>query len=168
VQDGESKKMLTGATMMLLKNQKNTRSDASGNFYFLIQATALPDTLLVSFLGYETARRYLNTDTPNLPPVLLLRKPQSLPLVIIYGISAKKLLEEAILRIPSNYDSSVTWLTGKYKGFEKEDTTVTRKLEAMIQIKRQPFSKKASMRPPKSRRRISSNPEKAILKQLLI
>jgi hypothetical protein len=142
VHDEESKKPLKGATITLLKSKRSTIPDDAGDFFLFIQSPMLSDTLIVSYLGYEPFRIPVSADTPDFLFIQLHRRSLSLPCVVIYGMSAENLLEEALARIPFNYDTSVTWLTGNYEVFEKEDVLVTRKLEAMIRVKRQPYNKK--------------------------
>ena len=66
VLDKKTKEQLLGANIYFKSNKIGTSSDLDGSFELFIKAQKLPDTLIVSYLGYETVNKIIAIPTDTL------------------------------------------------------------------------------------------------------
>lgn len=123
VQEAGSHDVIPGATLQLKNAGVGTACNAAGEFVFKAPGHLLPDSLLVSSMGYQP----LTVALPESGVALTLQLEKAivtLPGVTVTAVDGLALVKEAIARIPENYDTGGVRLNAFYREYIRlrEDT----------------------------------------------
>jgi len=115
VKDSNTDKAISYANIQLKKGNIATSANASGDFLFKVPSKLLPDSLLISCIGFEPfvmpvpRKNQIDMVFPLQKAVISLNE------VTVTTRSGLGILKEAIARIPQNYDTTNIRLTGFYR-----------------------------------------------------
>jgi len=137
VVDKTSEESLPYATISIKGKSIGVVSNQMGEFTFKFSDQYMKDTLTVSMLGYETYK-YKIQDIESRDNLLVALDMKAIMLneVVITDtkLSAKKIIEKAILNIKINYPQQPYLLEGFYRDFKKENEKYIGLLEAAVSI----------------------------------
>jgi hypothetical protein len=113
IEDAETKKGVPFATVSLLHSAIGSAANEAGIFTLKFEPSA-GDTLLFSSIGYSplkiSFKQFKNRQT-----VFLQSAVDELPELMVKSQTGLEILQEAIRRIPQNYDTSTVGYTGFYR-----------------------------------------------------
>lgn len=143
VKDKNNKKKLEYVNISIPGSTTGTVTNADGEFSFKVKNSLHASKIEVSYLGYFNNQIELNgKDMDNLtiwmiPHVNLLEE------VIIHAREPRYLVEEAIQKIPVNYNSKNSMLTGFYRETAQKGRRYINISEAVIDIFKTPYTENA-------------------------
>lgn len=119
------------ANVFLQKSQIGTITNEKGVFRLVIPKANAEDSLVISYIGYQTRTLALNTVSSK-SNILLDETEITLSGVMITGISARTIMEKAIARIPENYDQNPFQTRGFYRLTSKKGESYVHLSEAVF------------------------------------
>lgn len=126
---------LSNASVLLNACRRGTVTNAIGEFEIVVPANCSSDTLVISMLGYSTARIAL---TQVLPPSLQVRletRPIQLKEVVFDDeISTEEILKNVHSNVTKNYSSDEFVLNGFYREVQKVDSQYVSLVEAVVNV----------------------------------
>ena len=116
VKDKKSKKSLEYVNISIPGSTTGTVTNADGEFSFKVKDSIHAKEVEISHLGYFNSKIELNGKDVEEQTVWLTPYTNMLDEVIIHARDPRYLVEEAIKKIPANYSSKHSLLTGFFKG----------------------------------------------------
>ncbi len=143
VRDSETQKELAYATISLAGNAAGTVANKDGEFLFKLKDPLKgEEEIEVSYLGYYSAKfKVGEKDDKKKRVILLTPYTTQLSEVVIYARDPLKLVQEAIKKIPQNYDSEQSLLTGFYRETAQKRKRFINISEAVVKISKTPYDK---------------------------
>lgn len=116
VQEAGGHDAIPGATLQLKNAGVGTACNATGAFVFKAPGHLLPDSLLVTSMGYQPLIIALPVNGATLT-LHLEKAVVLLPVVTVTAVDGLALVKEAVDRIPQNYDTAGVRLTAFYREY---------------------------------------------------
>ena len=117
-----------------------TVTNEDGEFSLKINESINAKNIELSFIGFFNTRIPVNGENIVGETFYMSPKSKELPEVVIKSWDARKLMEEAISKIPQNYSKKPNLLTGFYRETAKKGRNYINIAEAVIQIYKSPYS----------------------------
>jgi hypothetical protein len=133
ITDSDSGQPIPSANVYLKGGSSGTVSNTYGEFVFKIRESDKTDTLVVSCIGYKPYQALSYKLGDNLP-VVLQPAVVELATVTIHSRTALDILQEAIQKIPDNYDTSDVMFTAFYREQSKLEDFEIAFTEAVVDI----------------------------------
>ncbi len=111
-----------------------TITNEDGEFVLKISTSANAKNIEFSYVGFYNTRIPINGTNALNETFYLSPKPKELPEVVVKSWDPRKLIEEAINKIPTNYSKTPNLLTGFYRETAKKGRNYINIAEAIIQI----------------------------------
>ena len=124
---------LSYANVFLSKSQTGTITNDKGQFKLVIPESKANDSLVVSYIGFETKKLALGELSVG-ETIMLKEAEVTLANVLITDATAKTILEKAIARIPENYISDPYQTRGFYRLSSKKGESYIHLSEAVFDL----------------------------------
>ncbi len=111
-----------------------TVTNEDGEFSLKISESANAKNIEFSYIGFTNTRIPLNGTNVLNETFFMSPKPKELPEVVVRSWDPKRLVEEAVSKIPKNYSKNPNLLTGFYRETAKKGKTYINVAEAVVQI----------------------------------
>ena len=134
VKDKKSKKSLEYVNISIPGSTTGTVTNADGEFSFKVKDSIHAKEVEISHLGYFNSKIELNGKDVEEQTVWLTPYTNMLDEVIIHARDPRYLVEEAIKKIPANYSSKHSLLTGFYRETAQKGRRYINISEAVIDI----------------------------------
>ena len=121
-----------------------TITNEDGEFSLKINESANAKDIEFSYIGFFNTRIPVNGTSIFGETFYMSPKTKELPEVVVKSWDARKLMEEAISKIPQNYSKSSNLLTGFYRETAKKGRSYINVAEAVIQIYKSPYTSDVS------------------------
>lgn len=146
VKDSETQQELAYATISVLNNATGTVANKDGEFSFKLQEPVRADEEIeVSYLGYHSVKfKVGEKDDKKKKVILLTPYVNQLNEVVVYACNPLKLVEEAIKKIPENYDANQSLLTGFYRETAQKRKRFINISEAIVRVSKTPYDEPVS------------------------
>lgn len=139
VKDKKSKKSLEYVNISIPGSTTDTVTNADGEFSFKVKDSIHAKEVEISHLGYFNSKIELNGKDVEEQTVWLTPYTNMLDEVIIHARDPRYLVEEAIKKIPANYSSKHSLLTGFYRETAQKGRRYINISEAVIDIYKTPY-----------------------------
>lgn len=139
VKDKKSKKSLEYVNISIPGSTTGTVTNADGEFSFKVKDSIHAKEVEISHLGYFNSKIELNGKDVEEQTVWLTPYTNMLDEVIIHARDPRYLVEEAIKKIPTNYSSKHSLLTGFYRETAQKGRRYINISEAVIDINKTPY-----------------------------
>ena len=139
VKDKKSKKSLEYVNISIPGSTTGTVTNADGEFSFKVKDSIHAKEVEISHLGYFNSKIELNGKDVEEQTVWLTPYTNMLDEVIIHARDPRYLVEEAIKKIPANYSSKHSLLTGFYRETAQKGRRYINISEAVIDIYKTPY-----------------------------
>ncbi len=143
VKDKKSKKSLEYVNISIPGTTTGTVTNADGEFSFKVKDSIQAKEVEISYLGYYNAKIPLNGENIEKETVWLTPYTNMLEEVIIHARDPRYLVEEAIKKIPANYNPKHSLLTGFYRETAQKGRRYINISEAVIDIYKTPYNETA-------------------------
>ncbi len=140
VKDKKSKKSLEYVNISIPGSTTGTVTNADGEFSFKVKDSIHAKEVEISHLGYFNSKIELNGKDVEEQTVWLTPYTNMLEEVIIHARDPRYLVEEAIKKIPANYNSKHSLLTGFYRETAQKGRRYINISEAVIDIYKTPYN----------------------------
>lgn len=139
VKDKKSKKSMEYVNISIPGSTTGTVTNADGEFSFKVKDSIHAKEVEISHLGYFNSKIELNGKDVEEQTVWLTPYTNMLDEVIIHARDPRYLVEEAIKKIPANYSSKHSLLTGFYRETAQKGRRYINISEAVIDIYKTPY-----------------------------
>ena len=141
VRDSETQQELAYATISVPDNATGTVANKDGEFSFKLKEPVRADEEIeVSYLGYHSVKfKVGEKDDKKRKVILMTPYVNQLSEVVIYARDPLKLVEEAIKKIPENYDPNQSLLTGFYRETAQKRKRFINISEAIVRVSKTPY-----------------------------
>ena len=139
VADSMSQKALVYASVQLKNKSLGTITNAEGRFLISIPKLYTNDSLLFSFLGYETQVIAIQNLLQKDSIILLSEKHFSLTEVDITGYSPVKIVEKCITNFSENYYQKPIMLSAYFREFITDNGHLEKYSEAQLKIVKESY-----------------------------
>lgn len=140
VKDKQSKKRLEYVNISIPGSTTGTVTNADGEFSFKVKDSIQAKAVEISHLGYFNNKIDLNGKDMNEQTVWMTPYTNMLDEVIIHARDPRFLVEEAIRKIPANYNPKQSMLTGFYRETAQKGRRYINISEAVIDIYKTPYT----------------------------
>lgn len=140
VKDKQSKKNLEFVNISIPGSTTGTVTNSDGVFSFKVKDSIQAKNIEVSHLGYNNSQIDLNGQNIDNVTVWLTPNTNLLDEVVIRARDPRYLVEEAIRKIPVNYNPKHSMLTGFYRETAQKGRRYINISEAVIDIYKTPYS----------------------------
>lgn len=140
VKDKQSKKRLEYVNISIPGSTTGTVTNADGEFSFKVKDSIQAKAVEISHLGYFNNKIDLNGKDLNEQTVWMTPYANMLGEVIIHARDPRFLVEEAIRKIPANYNPKQSMLTGFYRETAQKGRRYINISEAVIDIYKTPYT----------------------------
>lgn len=140
VKDKQSKKSLEFVNISIPGSTTGTVTNSDGVFSFKVKDSIQAKNIEISHLGYTNSQVDLNGQNIDDLTVWLTPNTNLLDEVVIRARDPRFLVEEAIKKIPANYNSKHSMLTGFYRETAQKGRRYINISEAVIDIYKTPYS----------------------------
>jgi len=136
ISDALSLEAIPFANLYIEGEKIGSTSNSEGYFIFKCPIEFVDDSLIISHIGYHS---YLSTprimaDSLNL--IYLNSEPILLPEIIVSAVTARSIVERAINKVSSNYNSNPYMITGFYRELIRNDSILNKYAEGVIDVYR--------------------------------
>lgn len=148
VRDRESKKKLENVTISVAGMSIGTVTNAEGGFSLKIPRRKAAPQLELSHIGYMNTRfsATVPAGASELSATIWMTPAaQQLDEVVIYGGNARRIVEEALKKIPANYPSSETMAGTFYRETIQKGHRYIGISEAMMDVYKTPYDERRSI-----------------------
>lgn len=142
VKNQQTKKRLEYVNISVPGSNVGTVTNADGEFSLKIQNSLSAEKVEVSHLGYFNNQIVLTGKDIENYTVLLTPYANLLDEVIIHARDPRLLVEEAIKKIPANYNPKASMLTGFYRETVQKGRRYINLSEAVIDIYKTPYTQR--------------------------
>lgn len=139
VKDKRSKKSLEYVNISIPGSTTGTVTNADGEFSFKVKDSIQAKEVEISYLGYYTSKIALNGQDIENKTVWLTPYTNTLNEVIIRASNPRYIVEEAIKKIPANYNPKHSLMTGFYRETAQKGRRYINISEAVIDIYKTPY-----------------------------
>jgi hypothetical protein len=140
VRDGSTNRPLAGAGVMVVDTRVGTVTNADGTFSLKIRYDLGAKSIEFSHLGYTIRRLPIAASDLSGVTVSLVSRAIEMEEVTVVNREARKIVEEAIDRIGSNYSDRPIMLTGFYRETIQKRNTYIDIAEAVTEIHRTSYA----------------------------
>lgn len=140
VRDKQSKKKLEYVNISVPGSNVGTVTNADGEFSLKIQESTQPKLVDISHVGYTNSQIPLNGESLVEQTVWITPYTNLLNEVVIRAQSPLLIIEEAIRKIPANYNPRNSLLKGFYREIAQKGHRYVNISEAVIDIYKMPYS----------------------------
>lgn len=140
VKNQHTKKRLEYVNISVPGSNVGTVTNADGEFSLKIQKSLFAEKVEISHLGYFNNQIVLTGKDIRNYTVLLAPYANLLDEVIIHARDPRRLVEEAIKKIPANYNPKASMLTGFYRETVQKGRRYINLSEAVIDIYKTPYT----------------------------
>lgn len=140
VKNQHTKKRLEYVNISVPGSNVGTVTNADGEFSLKIQKSLSAEKVEISHLGYFNNQIVLTGKDIRNYTVLLAPYANLLDEVIIHARDPRRLVEEAIKKIPANYNPKASMLTGFYRETVQKGRRYINLSEAVIDIYKTPYT----------------------------
>lgn len=140
VKNQHTKKHLEYVNISVPGSNVGTVTNADGEFSLKIQKSLYAEKVEISHLGYFNNQIVLTGKDIRNYTVLLAPYANLLDEVIIHARDPRRLVEEAIKKIPANYNPKASMLTGFYRETVQKGRRYINLSEAVIDIYKTPYT----------------------------
>jgi hypothetical protein len=133
VADAVSGSPLLFAQIVLSNSTIGTVSNEEGQFFLGIPEGHIQDTILISYLGYETARMPVDALAGRNSLIRLKSKEFNLREVEVMALTPEEVIRRAFMRIPENYGRDSILLTAFYRSQKFAGKKLAEFTEAVIE-----------------------------------
>ena len=142
----ENSKTIPYVTVFLQKNQAATTSNFDGEVKLVINKKALPDTLVIRHIAFETQKIFLTSENINaFEHVILKDKLNEVGFVEIRAFTAEQIIKKAIDSIYKNYYAETFTLMGFYRQAHKENDKYVRLIECYPIVKEKIYDRNSTV-----------------------
>lgn len=170
VRDAQSRRPVPGVGIMVPGTRIGTVSNADGTFSIKIRYDLGAGELEFSHIGYRLELLPIENADRTGVTVNLVPRAITLSGVMVVDEDARRLVEEAIRRIGSNYSDGTAMLTGFYRETVRKRNNYIDIAEAVVEVRRSPYSDRIGndrLRIVKGRRLVSPRPGDTLAVKLL-
>ncbi len=146
VSDLKTGEPLPHAIVGIARNKIGTVANASGKFILKISAKYGTDTIIVSYLGYQTITKPILSLQDSVISLQLEIKPRKIAPIVVRPRNNTDLIDEIFQKYTDNYITKPVGMKGFYREVIREDGLFIEFIEAVLGIYKQSVSKNASDR----------------------
>lgn len=141
--DAQEEHPLIYAHINIIGKGKGTLSNNAGQFSLKIEQSYLKDSVLISYLGYDSEAYSIETLLQKADQIRL--NPSSLELaeVIVKPMDGQKLIEEAIQEVPQNFANKAHIKEGFYRLISEDEGKYLHLSEAVFEVFLSEYSAKS-------------------------
>ena len=133
IKDSDQNEPLAYANIFLKNTPIGTVSNTNGAFRLIVSPKFIDDTLVISYLGYET--QIFQISKIEEPLKIGLQQDQAvLEQVVVVGYTAQSIINKALERIPHNYFETPYQSTGFYRVTSQKNQSYIHLSEAVFDI----------------------------------
>ena len=143
IKDNSTRQPLEYVTIRVVNYNIGTVSNADGGFNLKIPKNLNSVVVEFSHLGYRSFTLPVKGENTNGVEILLTPYTVLLKELTVYGGDARNIVEEAVKKIPKNYCSSLSQLTGFYRETVQKKRNYINISEAVVDLYKTPYSEKA-------------------------
>lgn len=144
VKDKSTRNALAYATISVAGTTVSTVTNSDGEFTLKVKEPIDEVFIEISLVGYRNARIRLDENKTDLRTIWLVPSSFILNELIVYGYDPRKLVEEAIKRIPANYSAENNLLTGFYRETARKRKHYINIAEAVVHLYKSSYHKDAA------------------------
>jgi len=127
------------ANVFLANKSIGTVSNIDGKFNLNLRSNNESDTLCVSYLGYQNQNIPLSLIDSSFITIKLSQEDHIIKEVWIKPVKPLKLIEEAMKRIPKNYDNNPSILTAFFRESSRKDDQYIALSEAVLSVYKESY-----------------------------
>lgn len=149
VRDRETRKKLENVTVALAGTSIGTVTNAEGVFSLKIPDSQPAPRLELSHIGYQNTRFSATAPegTADLTATIWMTPvARQLDEVVIYGGDARRIVEEALKKIPANYPSAESMMSAFYRETVQKGQRYIGISEAMMDVYKTPYAQRTAER----------------------
>jgi len=128
------------ASVSISRSSIGTVANDNGEFTIRVPDSLIHDTLIISFIGFQTEKRYLNSLVGNFINISLNENPVNIDKVIIKPLSGLEIVKEMIENIGKNYSRQNAMYTAFYREATRKDDDYISICEAVLDISKASYS----------------------------
>jgi len=140
IKDNITRKPLEYVTISVTNYNIGTVSNADGEFNLKIPKSLNNAVVEFSHLGYRSFKQPVKGENINNLEILLTPYTVLLKELTVYGGDARNIVQEAVKKIPKNYCSSMSQLTGFYRETVQKRRNYINISEAIVDLYKTPYS----------------------------
>lgn len=130
--NADTKEILPFANVSTIESQLGTATNGEGEFYLKIRKADIKDTLLVSFIGFESFKTPLTALKTEGNVFELIPSSETLDEFVLSPLTAYEFMQRVVEEIPSNMTSKAFSSLGYYSDKAKENEGYLGQNEAVI------------------------------------
>lgn len=140
VKDKQNKKRLEYVNISIPGSTSGTVTNEDGEFSFKIKDPSHVKAMEVSHIGYYNNKIDINNNSISDLTVWMTPYENMLDEIIIHANDPRRIVEEAIKKIPANYSKNTNMLTGFYRETAQKGRRYINISEAVIDIYKTPYN----------------------------
>ncbi|WP_455639748.1 carboxypeptidase-like regulatory domain-containing protein [Parabacteroides sp.] len=140
VKDKQNKKRLEYVNISIPGSTSGTVTNEDGEFSFKIKDPSHVKAMEVSHIGYYNNKIDINNSSISDLTVWMTPYENMLDEIIIHANDPRRIVEEAIKKIPANYSKNTNMLTGFYRETAQKGRRYINISEAVIDIYKTPYN----------------------------
>ena len=140
VKNKTNNKKMEYVNISVLGTGIGTVTNEDGEFTLKVSESTNAKDIEFSYIGFHNTRIPINGTNLVNQTFYMSPKAKELPEVVIKSWDARKLMEEAISKIPQNYSKNSNLLTGFYRETAKKGRNYINIAEAIVQIYKSPYT----------------------------
>jgi hypothetical protein len=133
VMDANNKKPVSFANVVITRRNLGTVTNLDGNFSLKIPSGCINDSLIVSFIGYQSVAKRISGMATN-EQIILQPVATELSEVIVKHYEPINLIRQAVAKVSSNYSTSPQMQVGFYRETSKQNEDYIQISEAVLKI----------------------------------
>ena len=128
------------ANVFLVNKSTGTISNVDGKFNLNLKSYDEADTICVSYLGYQNQKIPLSIIDSTFITIKLSHESHEIKEVWVKPVNAMELIEEAIHRIPRNYDNNPSVLTAFFRESSRQNDQYIALSEAILGVYKESYA----------------------------
>lgn len=140
VKDKQNKKRLEYVNISIPGSTSGTVTNEDGEFSFKIKDPSHVKAMEVSHIGYYNNKIDINNSSISDLTVWMTPYENMLDEIIIHANDPRRIVEEAIKKIPANYSKNTNMLTGFYRETAQKGRRYINISEAVIDVYKTPYN----------------------------
>lgn len=139
IADKNTRKAIEAASITIPGTDIGTISNADGYFSLRISATAAPQQLLISHIGYDNLYHSIGEGKAENIKLYLSPNAYALEAVKVYSGNARDVVAQAVEKISTNYEDKSNKLTGFYREVIQKRRNYVTVTEAVVDLYKSPY-----------------------------
>lgn len=130
--NADTEEALPFANVSTIQSKIGTATNGDGNFNLIIKTTDLTDTLLFSFIGFESIKKPIESLTVSDNIIMLKPSTETLEEFVLSPLNAYEFMKRVVEEIPNNLTENTFAALGYYSDKAKENEGYLGQNEAVI------------------------------------